>query len=99
MSFIVSRPKKIYNDAVSDDPFTLVFVLDYFVPLPEMQHKDVDDDEEITTWFNGYKRCKAQKLQNKEEFMPIAWHSTRINGWCITKGEKKRIKEMLTQVN
>ena len=29
--------------------------------------------------------------------MPITWHPTRMQDWCMTEDEKERIKEIFTQ--
>ena len=44
---------------------------------------DYDDDDEIIEWYNGYKKCKAQKAKIKEELFPIARHPDRVMNWCM----------------
>ena len=61
---------------MSDDPCSSIFVSYYFVWLPEMWHKDGDDEKEVITWCNSYKQFKVQKAQIKKEFMSIGWHTT-----------------------
>ena len=66
------RIQTICNNAVSNDTYPLMFVLNNYVRLPEMWLKDADDDE-VITWCNAYKQCKAQEAQEeKEELMSIA---------------------------
>ena len=50
---------------------------------------------DLAEWYNGYKQRKAKRAQIKKELMPIPWYPTKIQGWCMAKDEKKRIKEML----
>ena len=66
------KNKKIYNDAVSDNTYPLIFTPDYFLPFRGKQHKDIYDEEEIITWHNGYKHHKAKKEQIKKDLMPNA---------------------------
>lgn len=57
-------------------PFCLMYVLDWFIKLKEMWYNDSDNDDELITWYEGYKKRKAQKAKIKEELISIAWHPT-----------------------
>ena len=85
------KTQEICDKVVKEDFSSLQFVPDWFVTREWMwmwyddycyyddDHWDDDDDEDIFfEWYNGYKKCKAQKSSIKEEFLPIAWH---LSGW------------------
>ena len=77
--------------AMRDDPRTLLFVPDWFVgrgSIDVWYDENYDDDgdhwdDEIIEWYEGYKKCKAQKAKIKEELLPIPWHSSRWWDWCM----------------
>ena len=50
---------------------------------------DAPDD-----WRKGYKQCKAQKAQLKEELLPIARHPFRWLDWCIPENEKTETEKL-----
>ena len=53
-----------------------MYVLDWFIKLKEMWYNDSDNDDELITWYEGYKKRKAQKAKIEEELISIAWHPT-----------------------
>ena len=55
---------------------------------------DYYNDDGLSVWYN--KQRKVQRAPIKEELMPIALHSTRIQDWFVTKDKKKSIKKMFT---
>ena len=77
--------------AVSEDPFSLMHVSNWFVTEGQVKlwHDDSEycDDDELITYHEGYKKRKAQKLQIKEELMPIAWHPSRWWDCCIPEDD------------
>ena len=88
------KNQKICDAAVREDPFSLQYVPDWFVKLKEMWYEDFDNDDDLITWYEGYKKRKAQKAKIKEELMPTAWHHTRMQDWCIAEDEKERTEEI-----
>ena len=51
-----------------------------------------DDYDKFSEWYNGYKKCKAQKTKIKEELLPIAWHPDHVKDWCMSEDQKRRWK-------
>ena len=45
-------------------------------------------------WYEGYKKCKAQKTKIKEGLRAIAWHPSRWWDWCVPKDEKKETEKL-----
>ena len=86
------KTEEIYNKAIGDDSSFLQFVPDWFVTRRQLDIWYDDDywyhDDEIIEWYDGYKKCKAQKAKIKEEFLPIAWHPDRVKDWCMSEDEK-----------
>ena len=78
--------------AVRDDYFSLQFVPDWFVTQQQIKSWHDDDDycidDEVIGWYDGYKKCKAQKAKIKEELHPIAWHPDCVMDWCMSEEEK-----------
>ena len=87
------------DDELSKDPFFLQYVPDWFVTQEQITtwHDDDDhcnNDDVLITWHDGYKKRKAQKAHIKKELFSIAWYPRRLQDWCMTEDEKKRITEM-----
>ena len=87
------------NAVVSEDPYSLQYVPDWFEMLHEIWYEDDDycNDDELIEWHNDYKKRKAQKEQVQEELGFIACHPSRwldwgMTDWSTTKDEKRRIK-------
>ena len=84
------------DEAVGGDIFSLICVPDWFVTQEQIEiwHDDDDycDDDEIIEWYDGYKKCKAQKAKIKEEPLPIAWHPNRVMNWCMSEDEKRLLR-------
>ena len=66
------------DKVVKDDPSSLIYVSDWFVPREQI---DVwyDDhywyhDDDLIEWYKGYEERKALKAKIKEELLPIALH-------------------------
>ena len=88
------------DGAVSGDSYSLQYVSDWIV-MQELVKSWHDDHyyckyDELVEWYHGYKQYKVQKAEIKEGLMPIAWHSTRIQDWCMTEDRRKKIKEIFT---
>ena len=70
------KTQNMCDKAVEEGPCALEFAPDWFVTHQQVQiwHDDDyhDDDYDITEWYNGYEKYKAQKAKIKEELMPIA---------------------------
>ena len=48
--------------------------------------------EDITEWYSGYQKHKAQIASIKEELLPIDWHPSRSWDWCVPEDEKNKQK-------
>ena len=85
------------DEAVSDDPSSLQYVTEWLVTQKQIGrwYDDIEyfDEDELDKWYNGYQKCKAQKLQIKEELMSIAWHPPRWWDWCVSEDKKKKETE------
>ena len=93
--------QKMCLKAVQDDPSSPQFVPDWLVawgPVDdEYCPKNVwyDDeywyhDGDMIEWNEGYQKREAQKVQIKEELLPIAWqHPDRVMGWCMPEDKKR----------
>ena len=68
--------QQMCNAVIKKAPFCLMYVLDWFIKLKEMWYNDSVNDDELITWYEGYKKCKAQKAKIKEELISITWHPT-----------------------
>ena len=72
----------------------LEYVADWFVTWGQIDlwHNDDywHDDDKLIRWYEGYKKRKAQKAQNKKELLPTAWHPSRYWDWCMSEDEKRR---------
>ena len=53
-------------------------------------------DDEITEWYEGYKKREAHKVSIKEELLPIAWHPSRYWDWCMSEDEKRDTEALWT---
>ena len=93
MSFITLRHNKCVT-VVKKNPFCWIYIPDWFVKLKEMWYKGSVNDDELFTWYEGYKKRKAQKAKLKEESIPIAWHPARMQDWCMSEDERERITEI-----
>lgn len=49
------KTEKILKNAVSDDPYPSIFVLNCYLRQLEIWHRDADNDKEAITWYNAYK--------------------------------------------
>ena len=67
--------------AVSEDPYYLQYVPDWFVTQEQVKiwHDDNNycDDDEIVERHDEYKKRKAQKMHIKDKLMSIALHPSR----------------------
>ena len=59
-----------------------------------MWYKGSVNDDELFTWYEGYKKRKAQKAKLKEESIPIAWPRAKMQDWCMSEVERERITEI-----
>ena len=86
------------DKAVRDYLFSLRFVPDWFVTEQQIDiwydDDDYCNDDKIIRWYEGYKRRRAQKAQNKKELMPVTWHPSRYWDWCMRKDGKRDIKAL-----
>ena len=58
---------------------------------------DYDDEDNFFDCYEGYQKRKAQKVKIKEELLPIAWHPSRYQDWCIPEDEKQWIEKLWAQ--
>ena len=74
------KTQQMCNSAVSEDPYYLQFVPDWFVTQGQVKiwHKSHDSDrDELIEWYEAYKKRKAQKAQIDKELLPITWYPSR----------------------
>ena len=87
------KTQEICDKAVIDDSTSLLFGPDWFVSQQQIKSWHDDDDfydyDDITEWYNGYLKRKAQKAKIKEELMPIVWHLSRWWNWCMSEDGKR----------
>ena len=50
------------------------------------------NDDELIEWYEGYKKCKAQKVKIKQELLLIAWHPDRVMGWCYDRRREEAVE-------
>ena len=88
------KTQKMCNEVVKDDPSSLQFVPDSFV---SQQQLDVwyDDDywyheDDITEWYEGYKKQKAEKAKIKEGLLHIALRPYHVMDWCMSEDYKRQ---------
>ena len=84
------------NEAVREGSWNLRHVPDWFVTYEQLNLWCDDDyvynDHDMTEWYDGYKKRKAQKAKIKEELLSIAWHRDCVMDWCMLEDEKRRWK-------
>ena len=80
------------DDVVRCYPHSLQNVPDWFVTQQQIDrwhdNNYVHNDEGLSKWYKGYKKQKAEKVNIKEELLPIAWHPDRVMNWCMSGDEK-----------
>ena len=86
------------NEAVRVRSWALKYIPDWFLTQQQLKiwHDDNEywNDDEIIKWYEGYKKCKAQKGSIKEELAPIALHPLRRWDWCIPEYEKRNSEKL-----
>ena len=69
----------------------LKYVPDLFVTHQRIKighdNDDYCNDDELTQWYKGYQKRKAQKAPITEELLPIPWHPSRHSDWCVPEDE------------
>ena len=67
-----SRTQKICKKVVSEDPYSLQYLSDWFVLWQQAKiwHEDVDSDDnyELITWCNGFKKRIVLQNQTDRKF-------------------------------
>ena len=80
------------DGVVRDDPFSLQFVLDWFMTQQQVKlwhdNDDYCNNNELIKWYDGYQKRKTLKVEIKYELMPIAWHPDRVMDWWLSGDEK-----------
>ena len=73
--------------------WSLEYIPDWYVTQQQIRSWCDDDDycnyDKLIRWYDGYKKGKGQKVQIKEELMPIAWHPSRYWDWCMSEDKKQ----------
>ena len=81
---------------VGRSPFQ--YVLNWNVTQQEVKLWQVDDDfygdNELIKSYDSYQKRKTQKAKFKEELLPITWHPSRWQDWCISEDEKKETEKL-----
>ena len=55
-------------------------------------------DHDLIEWYEGHKAQKAQTTQIKKALMPIAWHPSRLQHWCVPEDEKKETEKLFLTI-
>ena len=76
------KSQEMCNDVVFENPTLIKHVMDWFVTA-EMLEKCKDEE-----WFEGFRRCKAQKAKIKEDLLPVTWYLDCVIDWCFSENEK-----------
>ena len=92
------KTQEMCATAVKLDPFSLIYVPDWFVTQQQIESWDEYCNDDIIKWHNGYQKRKVQKEQIKEELMPIAWLPSRWWDWCLHEDEKKETEKLWVQI-
>ena len=75
------KRQEMCNDVAEKKPYALEYVLDLFVTQQQIKILQYDNDDwydnDLIEWYDGYKKRKVQKINIKEELMPITWHPSR----------------------
>ena len=90
------KTQEMRDKAVTDDTSSLGYFPDWFVTRQWYDDSDyyADGEDNFFKWHDGYKKRKAQKALIKEEFLLIAWHSSRQWDWCMPEDEKKETEKL-----
>ena len=76
-----------------EDFFPLKVVPDWFVTREGLYMWHDEDywyhDDEITEWYDGYKKRKAQKARIKTKLMRVARHPDCVMDWGMSEEEKR----------
>ena len=87
------KTQELCIKAIELDPFSLQYVPKWWVSQLHIELWNSDDyycnDDEVTEWYKGYKKQKAQKASIKKELLPIAWHPSSYWDWCVPEDEKR----------
>ena len=66
--------QEMCDAAVREEPSSLEYVPDWFVTRQQLKIWDDDDDDyyndRLIEWYDGYQKCKVQKVKIKEELLP-----------------------------
>ena len=85
------KTQEMRDGPVRDYLFSVQFVPDTFVTQQQVDawHDDhyVYNDNEMTKWYNRYKKRNVQKAKTKEELLLIAWHPNCVMS-CMSVVEK-----------
>ena len=92
------KTQKMCEKAVEKDPWSLTYVPDWFLTHQKIlrvikliagrQCKFLHNYDSLIKWYEGYKKCRAQKGQIRKELMPVTWHPSRWWDWCVPEDEK-----------
>ena len=80
------KAKVMCEKAIERVSNTLQYISDWFITLKVLE--DFDNDV-LITWRIAYKQSKIWKKQRERELIPITWHPSGLQDWCITQDEKK----------
>ena len=70
------KTQEMCEKAVKNCLWLLKYVPDWFVTHQQIKiwhdNDDYCNDDKLIEWYEGYKKCKAQKTSGKEGLLPIA---------------------------
>ena len=91
------KSQEMHDAAVREDPLSLQYVPDWFVTQSKQIKTWHDyyyyDDDELIEQYEGYQKRKTQKAKIKEGLMPIVWHPSKWQDWCMSEDEKKQTEK------
>ena len=79
--------------------FSLQFVPDWLVTQQQIDILYDSDyvhnnDNEIIDWQKGYQKRRTQEAQMEKELLPIAWHPSRWQDWCMSEDKKQETEKL-----
>ena len=88
------KMQEIYDNVVQRSLLYLGYVSEWFVTQGQVKlwHNDYYyycSDDWLIQWYDGYKRCKAQKAKIKDKLIIIARHLDCVMDWCMSEDEKR----------
>ena len=85
------KTQEMCDKSVGAGSYILEYIPDWFAKQKQLKMRH---NVKFDKWHDGYQKRKAQKVQIKEELLPVAWHSSRYWDWCMSEDEKKETEKL-----